>query len=130
MKREKWIKEQADFSDDSPSKEDRELSDLLFNELGNKDKIYISDNFANKVVAKQVRRDTFWRDIKLYAFYATSFIALIGVCAVIIGLDASQNTNYNIQELSSYLTYGLIAAVGYFCIQTLDRIIVKKEGMI
>ncbi|AWV97214.1 hypothetical protein [Arcticibacterium luteifluviistationis] len=130
MKRENWMKEQADFSDDSLSKEDKDLFELLFNELGNIDEISISDNFANKVVAKQVRKDTFWRDIKLYAFYATLFIALIGVCALIIGLDASQNTNYNIQELSSYLTYGLIAAVGYFCIQTLDRILVKKEGMI
>lgn len=129
MNKGNWLSEQENNSTTPLSDVDRELYALLFSELEKKGEVSIPNDFAMKVAAKQGKKDSLWFDIKLYAFYAGLFMALIGIVLVFFSFDKSQIGSSFAKSLSSNMIYIALVCFGYFIIQTLDRVLVGNGSL-
>ncbi|MFT5885044.1 MAG: hypothetical protein ACI9IP_001504 [Arcticibacterium sp.] len=130
MKKEKWLLEQEDFENTAFSEDDADLHKLIFKTLSTKAKLEVPDRFASKIVLKKMRQEMVWQDVKVYVFYASLFLILVFVGFGFMSFDSSPSGRAMLIKFSSYLSYFVLAALGYFFIQTIDRILVKGRGLV
>src|SRR5690606_29364519 len=103
---------------------DKEIYDLIFEEI---EKQWLPEtpmNFSIEVSKKEVARRNRLRDIKLYAFYAGLFLFLVAVSLFSFSYSSIQLEWKDIAGVMSTCT---AAALLYFTIETLDRLLVRKE---
>lgn len=119
------ISEQESFETQAFSKADTDAYEMLFEALNDSPEIGVPVGFASTVSKKVLRRERLLTDIKVYAFYAAVFLFFI---IVIIGALAYAKNDLAASLLSN-LPYVFAISAVYLIIQTLDRVLLKKNQL-
>jgi hypothetical protein len=127
MKKKDWLKEQEEFSNEPLTSLDKELFEKVFESLESKEKIFIPETFAFRVVQKQVQNESLIADIKLYAFYTFLFTFLVCVCILFFQFSDSNSGLNSARFILDNFGLILSGTFIYFVIQTIDRVFIKTK---
>ncbi len=124
MSKEKWIEELNSSEPGEMSSADRDIYRLIFQEMEQEPLPEVPAGFSIHVAAKETKRRSRLRDIKLYAFYAILFVFLV---ALSLSFSLMYSPQKNLNDVMQTIQISLAAALVYFLIETMDRLLVHKE---
>ncbi len=124
MSKEKWLNEMRTSESEGLPDQDKEIYDLIFEKI---EKQWLPEtpmHFSIEVSKREVARRNRLRDIKLYAFYAGLFLFLMAISLFSFSYSSIQ---IKWKDMAGIMSSCTAAALLYFTIETLDRLLVRKD---